>query len=244
MAGWLRDAFSPNAELINLHDIGIKGGCLGCLQCRYDNTCIYKDGAREFFDGKLAPADIIVVAGTMTDRYLSSLWKMFFDRSFYHGHTFPLAGKQIGFVIAGPLGQNPNLRDALTAWAEMQRANPVFVTDEVSFSARLDVLLREFAESLVRFSHAGYIRPPTFFRVGGMKIFRDAIYGGMRIAFKADYRFYKKHGLFDFPHGDIRTRLFNAVMIPLTKIPAVREKIFPKMKEYMVRPFEKVLKEK
>ena len=74
-----------------------------------------------------------------------------------------------------------------------------------------------------------------------MKIFRDSIYGPMRIAFPADYAFYKRHGLFDFPQKDIRMRAFNAVMVPLTKIPSVRKNVFSHMKEHMIKPFEKVL---
>jgi multimeric flavodoxin WrbA len=37
---------SDEAELINLHEIDIHGGCLGCIQCGYDNSCAY--GHTEF----------------------------------------------------------------------------------------------------------------------------------------------------------------------------------------------------
>jgi hypothetical protein len=65
----------------------------------------------------------------------------------------------------------------------------------------------------------------------------------MRIAFQADYRYYGEPGLFDFPQGDFSTRLFNAVIVPLTRIPAFRKKLFDDMKQHMVRPFEQVLRE-
>jgi hypothetical protein len=51
----------------------------------------------------------------------------------------------------------------------------------------------------------------------------------MRIAFQADYRYYGEPGLFDFPQGDFSTRLFNAVIVPLTRIPAFRKKLFDDM---------------
>ena len=73
--------------MINLHDLNIKGGCLGCCQCGYDNTCVYTDGYVDFFKSKLVPADIIIMAGSVHDRYLSSTWKQFFDRSFFKGHV-------------------------------------------------------------------------------------------------------------------------------------------------------------
>jgi hypothetical protein len=74
-----------------------------------------------------------------------------------------------------------------------------------------------------------------------MKIFRDSVYGPMRIAFPADYAFYKRHGLFDSPHKDTRMRGFNAVMVPRTKISSSKKKVFSYMKDQMIKPFEKVL---
>jgi hypothetical protein len=74
-----------------------------------------------------------------------------------------------------------------------------------------------------------------------MKIFRDSVYGPMRIAFPADDAFYKRYGLFNSPQKDTRMRGFNAVMVPRTKISPVRKKLFSPMKDKMIRPFEKVL---
>ena len=102
MTGRLSENFSGSVGLINLHDLNMKGGCLGCCQCGYDNTCIYNDGYVDFFKSKLVPADIIIMAGSVPDRYLSSTWKQFFDRSFFNGHTPSLKGKQIGFVMQVP----------------------------------------------------------------------------------------------------------------------------------------------
>jgi multimeric flavodoxin WrbA len=41
MAERFTAALSGEVEVINLHDIDIKGGCLGCLKCGYDNQCAY-----------------------------------------------------------------------------------------------------------------------------------------------------------------------------------------------------------
>ena len=111
MTDRLKNSFSGPVELINLHEVNIRGGCLGCCQCGYDNTCVYTDGYVDFYNNKLVPADIIIMAGSVRDRYLSSTWKQFFDRSFFKGHTPGLKGKQIGFVIAGPLHQVPALKE-------------------------------------------------------------------------------------------------------------------------------------
>lgn len=242
MTGRLMKAFAGSAELVNIRGIGMKGGCLGCCRCGYDNTCVYDDGYAEFYTRKLSSADIIVIAGRIRDRYLSSSWKQFFDRSFFKGHVPALQGKQIGFVIAGPLRQIPCLQEALAGWADNGGCNAHFVTDEVERPEDLDALLDAMAEGLTKGAEAGYIPPHTFYAVGGHKIFRDNIWAGLRFAFQADYRYYAEHGLFDFPQSGIRTRLMNAVIPPLLKIPGFKKKVFGDMKRHMIEPFKAVLK--
>jgi multimeric flavodoxin WrbA len=243
MTDRLTRTISGSAELINLHDVNIRGGCLGCCQCGYDNTCVYTDGYIEFFKTRLVPADIIILAGSVHDRYLSSAWKQFFDRSFFKGHTPGLEGKQLGFVIAGPLSQIACLKEALVAWADNGGCHAQLVTDEVPDSAKLDALLDTLTLRLVRDAEAGYIPPRTFYAVGGHKIFRDSIYGGMRMAFQADYRYYQEHGMFDFPQADVKTRLLNAILIPLTRLPGFRKKMFSNMKYHMIERFGPVLRD-
>jgi multimeric flavodoxin WrbA len=233
--------FSGPVEMVNLHDVDIRGGCLGCCRCGYDNTCVYTDGYTGFFKDTLVPADIIIMAGSVRDRYLSSIWKQFFDRSFFNGHIPALAGKQIGFVIAGPLRQLPTLKEVLTAWADNGGCHAQFVTDEVSASGELDALLDAMAARLLQCAETGYLPPRTFYAVGGQKVFRDNIYSGMRLVFQADYRYYRDHGKFDFPQADLTTRLMNAVLVPLTRIPGFRKKVFADMKHHMIAPFAPVL---
>jgi multimeric flavodoxin WrbA len=243
MTDRLVKVFSGSVELINLHDVNIRGGCLGCCQCGYDNTCVYTDGYIDFFKNQLVPADIIIMAGSVHDRYLSSAWKQFFDRSFFKGHTPGLEGKQLGFVITGPLGQIPSLKEALVAWTDNGGCHAQFVTDEVFSSGELDALLDAMAAHLVHCATVGYIPPRTFYAIGGHKIFRDSIYGGMRFVFQADYRYYCEHGMFDFPQAHLKTRLLNAILIPLTRIPGFRKKVFADMKHHMIEPFETVLRD-
>jgi multimeric flavodoxin WrbA len=243
MTGRLRTAFTGPVDIINLHGLDIRGGCLGCCQCGYDNTCVYTDGFADFYRNTLVPADIIIMAGSVHDRYLSSAWKQFFDRSFFKGHTPALKGKQIGFVIAGPLCQVSCLKEALVAWADNGGCHAHFVTDEVQESGDLDALLDTMARRLVQGAGSGFIPPQTFYAVGGYKIFRDNIWAGMRFVFQADYRYYCENGLFDFPQADLKTRLLNALLIPLTRIPGFRKKMFGDMKHHMIEPFGPVLED-
>jgi multimeric flavodoxin WrbA len=237
----VRNAFSGQVEVINLHEIGMRGGCTGCCQCGFDNSCIYNDGYEEFFQKKLAPADIIIMAGAVHDRYLSSTWKQFFDRSFFLGHIPALDGKQIGFIISGPFHQLPHLKEALSGWADNGGCRTMFVSDEVSTSGELDRLLDSMAERLVRGAETGYIPPQTFYGVGGHKIFRDFIFARSRLVFQADYRYFAGHDLFDFPQAEYKIRLMNAILIPLTRIPGFRKEVFGKIKYHMTAPFRSVL---
>ena len=235
-------SFSGEIETINLRDLDIKGSCLGCIQCSYDNQCVYKDEYVAFYNTKLKTADILIFAGTIQDRYLSSRWKMFFDRSFFNGHAPSLIGKQMSFIISGPLGQIPNLRQILEAHAEMQHSNLAgIVTDEYGDAAEIDNLLQNLAERLVRFADNGYTRPATFLGVGGTKLFRDAMWGRLRFPFRADYLLYKKLGVFDFPQKQYKMRIQNAVMLLLSKSPAFRKEVKKRMKDEMIKPFQKVL---
>ncbi len=150
-----RESFSQEIEVVNLNDLKFKGGCLGCIQCGFDNICVYQDQDEfiDFFNTKMRNADITIFAGTIKDRYLSSRHKMYWDRSFFKGHTPAFVGKQMGFIVSGPLGQIANLRQIFEAEAELSQANLVgIITDECGNSSKLDALLQNFADRCVQFS--------------------------------------------------------------------------------------------
>ncbi len=240
-----RKSFSNRIEMINLNNLDIKGGCLGCIRCGHDNTCIYqdKDEFVQFYNAKLKAADILIFAGMIKDRYLSSKWKQFFDRAFFNTHTPSLIGKQMGLIISGPLSQIPNLRQILEAYTEWQQANLVdLITDEHGDSVEMDALLQSFGERLIQLADKRYVKPATFLGVGGMKIFRNDVWGRLRFPFQADHRFYKKHGIYDFPQKDYKAQIMNRILILLTKIPPMRKEIYTnRIKAEMIKPFQKIL---
>ncbi|HOH74086.1 MAG TPA: hypothetical protein PLS43_10665, partial [Syntrophales bacterium] len=239
--------FSGGVEVIALTEIDIRGGCLGCCRCGIDNVCQYegRDGYIDFYNEKVKKADIIVMAGEIRDRYLSARWKQFFDRSFFNTHTPTLKDKQIAWIISGPLGQLPNLTEILSAYAQFHGANTVGITtDEVGDSLRIDALLRELARRVVCLAEQGYVQTRDYLGVGGMKIFRDEVWGKLRFVFQADHRYYKRHGFYDFPHKDIKTRRTNLMMTLLTKIPPFRKKFLKVLEKEMVKPLKKVVADK
>ena len=241
-----RASFSSEIEVINLWDIDIKGACLGCVHCGYDNQCVYegKDDYIDFYNTKVKTADILVWAGTIKDRYLSSRWKVFFDRFFFNGHAPSLIGKQIGFIISGPLSQVPNLRQILEGQVEVKHGNPVdFVTDEYGDSTKIDNSLQYLARRLVQFADNNYIKSSTFLGVGGTKIFRDAVWGRLRFSFRADHVAYRKLGIYDFPQKEYKVRIINAIFLLLLKLPAFRVEFNKRRKKEMIKPLQKILED-
>ncbi len=235
-------SFLNEVEVIDLNDIDIKAGCLGCMRCGYDNKCIQKDGFTDFYNNRVRTADIIIFAGEVKGRYLSSKWKEFYDRAYFWNHTPSLRGKQLGYIISGPLSQNSNLIQILEASSTArQDANHAgIVTDECGDSAELDSQLQSFAERLVSDSEKGYVKPQDFLGVGGQKIFRDDIWGPLRMIWQADHRYYKKHGKYDFPQKDLKFRVFNPIMLALTKIPGFRKKFYRNITKFSSGQLKKV----
>jgi len=240
-----KNSFVEDIELININDVDVKGGCIACLKCGYDHQCAYdgKDGFRSFWENKMTKADIIIMAGQIIDRYISSRWKMIFDRAFYNNHTPTLIGKQVGFIISGPLAQIPNISEIFQAFIEFQGSNFVgFVSDEFGDSKEIDSLIFNLAIQLVKFSKSNYIKPATFLGEAGTKIFRDDVFGRNRFIFQADHKYYEEHGLYDtFPQNDKRAIEMNKKLIPLMQIEKIRKKM--DFKEELLKPFKKVLED-
>ncbi len=246
MISRLRENFRGNVEVMSISDVDIKGGCLGCCECGFDYRCVYtgKDEFIDFYNEKLKKADIIVFAGEIKDRYLSSKWKQMFDRAFFNTHTPTLKGKQFGLLISGPLAMIPNLREILNAYFQWQGANLVdIITDEHS-PDEIDSLIDSMARKLVEYSGEGYIQPPTFLGVGGMKVFRDDIWGRLRFVFQADHKYYEDNGIYDFPQDDLKTIEVNKKMIELTGNPAMRENVRKMIKTEMVKPMKHIVETK
>ncbi len=225
-------------EVINIHEMNIRGGCLGCIKCGYANECVYKDDVRPVYQGRLMTADAIVFAGTIRHRFLSARWKMLLDRWFFNGHCPRLQGRKAGALISGPMRQNANLRQILEGRFEIWKLfNAGIVTDEYKDPQEITALIEKLAHDLIWAAENDAEMPATFLGVGGRKIFRDLVYK-MRFIFHADDKFYKEHGHYDFPQKELGLRVVNTVFPPLLKIPAVRKKMQQNMTKIMAKPFE------
>jgi len=231
----------PDAKTFHLDEIGMKGGCLGCVQCAFENQCIYKDGFASFWIKQIEPADIIIFAGTIRDRYLSAKWKQFFDRSFFLGHIPKYSGKQVIIMVEGPLSQVTGLRENLSSLTTGANLVEIITDeDETDFTSSL---IRSTAERAVRYAVEGYIRPPMFPDVGGHIVLRDAVWGDLRPMFRADHRYYKSHGLYDFPQYQYGKRINRFFFSLFMGIPMIQKRVKPAMKEHMIQPYNRIFNE-
>ncbi len=236
MIGKFKSSFKNEITVYNLESIDMKGGCISCLNCGYDNQCFYNDGHSDFIRNILRNNDIIVYALTLKDRYFSSRYKLFLDRAFFNGHTPIIEGVQMCYMLSGSLSQNENLRQIITALSEIGGGNLVdIITDEFGESEEINGFIYNMAKKSLEFSQSGYIQTPTFISIGGYKIFRDMIYGLPGVLFQADYRFYKKRKMFDFPKNKLTYRILR-LLFKSKKARAIFKKNISKI---IMRPYNK-----
>ncbi|MCD8347113.1 MAG: NAD(P)H-dependent oxidoreductase [Lachnospiraceae bacterium] len=223
------------ARVINIEEFPFQGGCISCFHCAADGTCIYKDGFAEMLREQIQSADAIVYAFTIQDHSMGTRFKLYDDRQFCNGHRTVTMGMPMGYLIAGNLEAEDNLRMVIEARCEVGHnflCGMAANSEEIKkMNARLIYALRH-----------GYVQPQNFYGVGGMKIFRDLIYV-MRGFMRADHQFYKKHGIYDFPQKKKGQILLMMLVGALMNNPKLRAKAGKQMTEGMVAPYKKVLEE-
>jgi multimeric flavodoxin WrbA len=241
--GRMMDVFQRSlpspVDVININTVDIKGGCLGCIHCGYDNTCAYQDGYKQFVEENLIPAEAIIFAGTVKDRYLSSNWKRFFDRSFVFGHTPFLGGKQIGFILSGPLRQLGGLRELFEGYIQFQRCSlNGFATDEDSAEVVTEALHTLAAKLIWALEHD--LKAPSTFLGAGAHLLLQNFIRKSRGIFRADHRYYKQHGLYD-AGNDFRHEAMNAILAVVNLVPPMRREFQKKMKPGMIAGLKKIV---
>jgi multimeric flavodoxin WrbA len=227
--------------IVNLNEVDIKGGCLGCLKCAAENICFYPDGYMEIFKQQVILTDALVYAFKTQDRYFSSRMKTYFDRAFFNGHRPVFTGQQQAYFVSGPLRQMPILREAIEGMSEVGRANIVgVVTDEYTDSKIITNLIQNIIDGMLwGIENDKYAGPKTFLGIGGHKVFRDLIYT-YQIIFPQDYSYYKKEKLFDWPK--IFFGQFGFILKPLMRFSSFRKRFFAMSGKYQTRLFDRVVK--
>lgn len=213
-----------NVSIVDLNKLNMTG-CRGCLQCSYDNRCTLNDDFYNMFETQVKMADAVVWAGKIKDRFLSSQWKMFFDRSFYNNHIDVLNGKQIGVIISGNLRENGNIREVLNGIIEVHNANRAgYVSDEYSDPNHITSLLDDMAQRLIYNSKQQYKKPETFLGVGAHKLIRDFVYI-TRYPLRADFNYYKKNIFQSFPQKRYKDVLRTSLFLLIAKFTKDKNKL-------------------
>lgn len=223
-------AYPNRVEVVDINDFPYEGACQGCLRCELVGDCDRKDGFQQFYQDLVNSCDVLVQAMNIEGRYLAPVWKLFLDRTFSNGHRTSMMGKHTCYLVAGPLRQLPNVRQFLEGKDRVGRENSMgIISDEEPDSARLQALVADLAARTDRAARAKYQKGVNFLGVGGIKIFRDLIYG-MRGVVRDDHRFYRERGLYDFPQRNLPKQAFNLVMGAAFTLKPVREQAFRNMK--------------
>ncbi len=220
-------------RLINIAEYPFAGGCLGCFNCAADGKCIYKDGFDSFLREEIQAASAIVYAFTIKDHSMGASFKRYDDRQFCNGHRTVTMGMPMGYIINGDYADEANLQLIVQGRCEVGHnflAGCATDADEIKkLSGKLSYALEH-----------KYVPPQNFLGVGGMKIFRDLIYL-MRGLMKADHKFYKQHGIYDFPQKKVGTILKMKLVGSLMTNPKLKAKMNGKMNEGMIAPYRKVI---
>jgi multimeric flavodoxin WrbA len=234
---------ATTTEVVNIYNADIKGGCLGCCRCLLEGSCVYKDDYRNLFDNITQNADIIIFAGTIKNRFLSSRWKQFFDRSFYCGHKPVLEGKAIGFMLSGSLTRNSVLREFLNGYTQAVTGSSLMeiVTDECSDEQQLTDQIKIFAENLMENSREKISKPLDYLGVGGSKIFRDLVYS-LRWFFTEDHKYFKSSGKYDFPNSNLSVNIRSLIMGVLMSLPGAKSKMAKNINKKILEPYENILR--
>ena len=238
MIGRFQAKFPKKTRIINLREYPFNGGCLGCFSCAVSGKCVHKDGFDEYLRNEIQTAESIVYAFTIKDHSMGALFKMYDDRNFCNGHRTVTIGMPVGYLVSGDLSKEFNLQTIIEARAQVGTNFLAGVaTDETDPDGEIDRL----AETLSYALQHKYVPPQNFYGIGGMKIFRDLIWL-MQGMMRADHKFYKAHGQYDFPQKKRGMMLKMYLVGFLLANEKIKAKMRNKMNEGMLMPYEKLFR--
>ncbi len=242
MVDRFREQMPCRVKLINIREYPFKGGCVSCFNCSGDGKCIYTDGFDSYLREEIQTCDAIVYAFTVRDHSMGSRFKMYDDRQFCNGHRTVTMGSPTGYLVSGSYADEPNLQMVVEARANVggNYLCGVAVNDGVEDPEHrtmgVEALVRRLSYALSR----GYRQPANFFGVGGMRIFRDLIYQ-MRGMMRADHKFFKSHGQYDFPQKQWRKSLMMYLVGWMMHNKKMKSRMGDKMNEGMMKPYKEAL---
>ena len=232
-----QEVLPRKSRIVNIAEYPFKGGCLGCFNCAVDGTCIYKDGFDAYLRNEIQTGEAIVYAFTIRDHSMGSRFKLYDDRQFCNGHRTVTMGMPMGYLISGDYSKEFNLQMIIEGRAQVGGNFLAGVaTDEFNPDHEID----RMASALDYALGQKYNPPQNFYGIGGMKIFRDLIWT-MQGMMKADHKFYKTHGQYDFPQKNRGRMLAMYLVGAMMSNPKLKGKMGNKMNEGMIMPYKKAI---
>ena len=239
MIARFRAKLPRKTRVINIREYPFNGGCLGCFGCAITGKCVHKDGFDEYLRSEIQTAEAIVYAFTIKDHSMGARFKMYDDRNFCNGHRTVTIGMPVGYLVSGDLSKEENLRTIMEARAQVGSNFLAGVaTDEIDPNGAIDQLAKTLTYAL---EHS-YVPPQNFYGIGGMKIFRDLIWL-MQGMMRADHKFYKSHGQYDFPQKKFGMMVKMYLVGSLLANEKLKSKMGNKMNEGMLMPYNKLLEQ-
>ena len=235
-----RKVFPRKTRVVNIREYPFIGGCLGCFNCAVSGKCIYIDKFDEFLRNEIQTAQSIVYAFSIKDHSMGAAFKLYDDRQFCNGHRTVTMGMPFGYLVSGAYSKEMNLQMILEARAQVGgNFLAGIATDEVNPDDAIDKMAATLHYALEK----SYVPPQNFYGIGGMKIFRDLIWI-MQGMMKADHKFYKSHGQYDFPQKQWPTMLKMYLVGGLISNQKIKAKMGNAMNEGMLMPYKKLLDDK
>ena len=231
--------FPYPCDVINIREFTFQGGCLSCFSCAATGKCVYKDGFDDFLRNTIHKHDAIIYAFRIQDHSMGSRFKLYDDRQFCNGHRTVTMGTPFGYLVEGAYSKEENLRLLLEARAQV---GGNFLAGVATDEEDLEAAINQLSATLSYAMETRYTPPQNFLGVGGMKIFRDLIYM-MRGLMRADHRFFKSHGQYDFPQKQWKTSWKMYLVGWLMRNKKLKAKAGSKFTEGMVGPYRKAIEE-
>ena len=226
-------------RIVNIREYPFRGGCLGCFNCAVTGKCIYTDRFDDYLRNEIQTADAIVYAFTIQDHSMGARFKMYDDRQFCNGHRTVTIGMSVGYLISGDLSREQNLQAILEARAQV---GSNFLAGIATDTQDPDTAIDQLCAKLTYAMEQKYLPPQNFYGIGGMKVFRDLIWL-MQGMMRADHKFYKAHGQYDFPQKQWPKMLAMYAVGALLASPKVKAKAGNAMTDGMLMPYRKVLEQ-
>ena len=237
MIARFRAKLPRKTRIINIREYPFNGGCLGCFGCAITGKCVHKDGFDAYLRKEIQTAQSIIYAFTIKDHSMGERFKMYDDRNFCNGHRTVTIGMPVGYLVSGDLSKEENLRTIMEARAQVgSNFLAGIATDEIDPDGEIDKLASILTYAL---DHK-YVPPQNFYGIGGMKIFRDLIWL-MQGMMRADHKFYKSHGQYDFPQKKFGTMLKMYMVGSLLANEKLKVKMGNAMNDGMLMPYNKIL---